>query len=66
VSIADTVPVASSDGEKRAPAPNTMDKLNSEAYRVLVQSGDTAFVEHVMTRPNGTPRTYGEMRALYG
>ena len=43
-----------------------MDDNNKAAADVMTSKGIDAAIEHMMTRPDGKPRTYSEMRALYG
>ena len=43
-----------------------MDDKNKAASDVMASKGMDAAVEHMMTRSDGKPRTYAEMRALYG
>lgn len=43
-----------------------MDEHNKAATDVLITKGIDEAVKHMLTRPNGTPRTYAEMRELYG
>jgi hypothetical protein len=43
-----------------------MDEHNKAATDVLMTKGIDEAVKHMLTRPNGTPRTYAEMRELYG
>jgi hypothetical protein len=41
-------------------------EMNRKATEILATKGAKDFVEHVFTKPDGKPRTYAEMRALYG
>ena len=43
-----------------------MDDKNKAAADVMASKGVDAAIEHMMTSPDGKPRTYAEMRALYG
>jgi len=43
-----------------------MDDNNKKAMNVIQNDGMNAAVEHMMTRPDGTQRSYAEMRELYG
>jgi hypothetical protein len=43
-----------------------MDSANAEAAAVLVTEGAEAAVKHMFTKPDGTSRSYGDMRTLYG
>ena len=45
---------------------NLMDEPNKKAIDVMQNDGMNAAVEHMMTRPDGTQRSYAEMRELYG
>ena len=43
-----------------------MDDNNKAAVDIAASEGMDAAVKHMMTDSNGKPRTYAEMRALYG
>ena len=43
-----------------------MDEKNREAMNVMTDQGKKEAVKHMMTRPDGTIRSYAEMRMLYG
>lgn len=45
---------------------NSMDDNNKKAMDVWTASGVDAAVKHMVTRPDGTARSYSEMRMLYG
>jgi hypothetical protein len=45
---------------------NAMDDNNKKAMDVATTDGWDAAVKHMMTGSDGKPRSYGEMRALYG
>lgn len=45
---------------------DAMDDANKTAMDVMAHGGMDAAVKHMMTAPNGKPRTYAEMRELYG
>lgn len=45
---------------------NLMDEPNKKAMDIMQNDGMNAAVEHMMTRPDGTQRSYAEMRELYG
>ena len=51
---------------KKLAAYDLMDDNNKAAADVMASKGIDAAIEHMMTRPDGKPRTYSEMRALYG
>ena len=43
-----------------------MDEPNKKAYDILTTGDKNAFLREVFTRPDGTQRSYAEMRYLYG
>lgn len=43
-----------------------MDEPNKAAVDIMMTEGMNGAITHMMTRPNGTPRSYAEMRDLYG
>jgi hypothetical protein len=43
-----------------------MDEANAAAAAVLVTEGGKAAVSHMFARPDGSTRSYSEMRRLYG
>ena len=43
-----------------------MDSKNKEALKVWREEGSQAVVKHMFTRPDGSYRSYAEMRSLYG
>lgn len=43
-----------------------MDEHNKAATDVLMTKGIDEAVKHMLTRPDGKPRSYAEMRELYG
>ena len=43
-----------------------MDETNIAAAKIYNAKGFDAAVEHMCTRPDGSPRTYSEMRSMYG
>lgn len=43
-----------------------MDEANKETMKIWREQGSAAAVKHMFTRPDGTPRSYAEMRSLYG
>lgn len=43
-----------------------MDEPNKKAMDIWTTSGVDAAVKHMVTHPDGTARSYSEMRALYG
>ena len=45
---------------------NSMDDNNKKAMDVWTASGVDAAVKHMVTRPDGTSRSYSEMRMMYG
>ena len=45
---------------------NGMDEANKKAADVLRTGGIQKAIEHMFTREDGTPMTYGEMRSIYG
>ena len=45
---------------------NDMDDNNKKAMDIQVTKGWDAAINHMMTNPDGKPRTYAEMRELYG
>ena len=45
---------------------NSMDDNNKKAMDVWTASGVDAAVKHMVTRPDGTARSYSEMRMMYG
>jgi FMN-dependent NADH-azoreductase len=45
---------------------NYIDETNKKAIDVAATHGWDAAIEHMLTKEDGTPRTYSEMRALYG
>lgn len=45
---------------------NSMDEHNKKAADIWASSGVDAAVKHMVTRPDGTTRSYSEMRAMYG
>ena len=45
---------------------NSMDDNNKKAADVWAASGVNAAIKHMVTRPDGTTRSYSEMRAMYG
>lgn len=45
---------------------DAMDEPNKKAMDIWATSGVDAAVKHMVTRPDGTARSYSEMRALYG
>ena len=45
---------------------NAMDDNNKKAMDVQATQGWDAAVKHMMTNSDGKPRTYAEMRELYG
>ncbi len=45
---------------------NHMDDNNKKAMDVWSSEGMNAAVKHMITKPDGKPRTYAEMRELYG
>lgn len=45
---------------------NYIDEKNKKAIDVAATHGWDAAIEHMLTKEDGTPRTYSEMRALYG
>ena len=44
----------------------SMDKANAQAAVVLLTKGETAAVNFMFTRPDGSTRSYAEMRSMYG
>ena len=44
----------------------SMDDNNKKAVEVLESEGIDAAIKHMSTRPNGTIRSYAEMREMYG
>lgn len=61
------------DVNQSAPRPGSgymfygaMDEPNKAAVDVMMTEGMDGAIKHMMTRPNGTPRSYAEMRELYG
>ena len=51
---------------KKLAAYDLMDDNNKAAVDIAASEGIDAAVKHMMTDSNGKPRTYAEMRALYG
>lgn len=51
---------------KKLAAYDLMDDNNKAAVDIAASEGMDAAVKHMMTDSNGKPRTYAEMRALYG
>ena len=45
---------------------NYIDETNKTAMDVAATQGWDAAIEHMSTNEDGTPRSYSEMRALYG
>jgi hypothetical protein len=43
-----------------------MDEKNRETIDVMTTQGKKEAVKHMTTRPDGTRRSYAEMRMLYG
>lgn len=43
-----------------------MDEYNKAATDVLMEKGMDEAVKHMLTRPDGKPRSYAEMRELFG
>lgn len=43
-----------------------MDEHNKAATDVLMEKGMDEAVKHMLTRPDGKPRSYAEMRELFG
>lgn len=43
-----------------------MDEANKEAMKIWRDQGSNAVVKHMFTRPDGSQRSYAEMRSLYG
>jgi|TARA_B110000908_G_C10266799_1_gene464896 hypothetical protein len=48
------------------PYPWEMDRNNAEAMRVMNSEGLQSAAKHMFTRPDGTRRSYSEMRSMYG
>ena len=46
--------------------PSGMDAANAKATKILFEEGGKAAVHHMFTRPDGSTRSYGEMRSMYG
>lgn len=45
---------------------NYIDETNKTAIDVAATHGWDAAIEHMLTKEDGTPRSYSEMRSLYG
>ena len=45
---------------------NRMDDKNKKALDIQATQGWDAAIEHMMTGEDGKPRSYAEMRSLYG
>lgn len=43
-----------------------MDEASKETMKIWREQGSAAAVKHMFTRPDGTQRSYAEMRSLYG
>jgi hypothetical protein len=43
-----------------------MDEMNSKADKIMRTKGVEEAIKHMFTREDGSQRTYGEMRNLYG
>ena len=43
-----------------------MDEANKATMKIWREQGSTAAVKHMFTRPDGSQRSYAEMRGLYG
>ena len=43
-----------------------MDEPNKKAYDILMTGNTNEFLREVFTRPDGTHRSYAEMRYMYG
>ena len=54
------------DGKKLIGTYDAMDDANKTAMDVMANSGIDAAVKHMMTGADGKPRSYAEMRSLYG
>ena len=70
-SKASHVDVAAGSLKNIMPPDNTiveegMDSKNKEALKVWREEGSQAAVKHMFTRPDGSYRSYAEMRSLYG
>ena len=54
------------DGKKLIGTYDAMDDANKTAMDVMANGGTDAAVKHMMTGADGKPRSYAEMRSLYG
>lgn len=54
------------DGKKLIGTYDAMDDANKTAMDVMASGGMDAAVKHMMTGADGKPRSYAEMRAMYG
>ena len=43
-----------------------MDETNIDATKIYDAKGFGTVVEHMLTRPDGSKRSYSEMRSVYG
>ena len=54
------------DGRKLIGTYDAMDDNNKTAMDVMANGGMDAAVKHMMTGADGKPRSYAEMRSMYG
>ena len=46
--------------------PSGMDAANAQATKIMFEEGPKQAVHHMFTRPDGSTRSYSEMRSMYG
>lgn len=66
VGIPDRPQMLPNDVEVGIPDRLQMDRNNVEAMRVMNSEGLQSAAKHMFTRPDGTRRSYSEMRSMYG